>query len=55
MSSHWQNWLILVLGIWVIVSPYVADSLIIGTTFGNLVSGAIIAVVALWNIFGNKK
>ncbi len=55
MTQSWKSWLFLVLGVWLVVSPYALDALGLSLNFSNLATGVIIALVALWNLFGGKK
>ena len=49
------NWVQLILGIWVFVSPWVLGfSEIDVALWGNMVAGALILVVSLWEIFGKS-
>ena len=49
-----MNWVYLILGLWVAVSPWVADSVGLALTWSNLVVGAVVALLALWSMFGRK-
>lgn len=49
------NWFQLILGLWVFVSPWLLGFSDISTAlWSNIIIGALIAIFALWEIFGNK-
>lgn len=50
------NWIQLVLGVVVLISPWVfgfAD--IVSALWGNVILGALVAIFALWQLFGGGK
>lgn len=49
-----MKWVYLVLGLWVAASPWLADSFGLALNSSNLVAGVVIALVALWGLFGRK-
>jgi hypothetical protein len=49
-----MNWLHLVLGLWVAASPWLLGATGTSLQWSNLVVGVVIAVVALWGLFGRK-
>ena len=47
-----RNWLLLVLGIWVLVSPWVLGFFEASPMlYGNVIAGVLIVVIMMWNIF----
>ena len=52
---NWLNWVKLVLGLWVAVSPWILGfSGITTALWSNIIAGALIAIFALWGLFGSK-
>ncbi|MEK7193983.1 MAG: SPW repeat protein [Patescibacteria group bacterium] len=52
---NWLNWVKLVLGLWVAVSPWILGfSGITTALWSNIIAGALIAIFALWGLFGGK-
>jgi len=52
---NWLNWVKLVLGLWVVVSPWVLGfSGITIALWSNVIAGALIVIFALWGLFGSK-
>ncbi|OGM91127.1 hypothetical protein A2999_01150 [Candidatus Wolfebacteria bacterium RIFCSPLOWO2_01_FULL_38_11] len=50
----WLNWVNLVLGVWIIISPWVLDfAPYTPALWSNLVAGILILVFALWQLFGS--
>lgn len=50
------DWAIMVLGAWILVSPWVLGFRDIALAlWSNIVSGIIIVVLVLWQIFGKKS
>ena len=50
------NWIQLVLGIVVLISPWVFNfSDVVSALWGNVILGALVAIFALWQLFGNNK
>mgnify|MGYP001560881612 CR=1 FL=1 len=50
------NWAQLILGLWVLVSPWVigfAD--ISAALWSNVIAGALVVIFALWQLFGGKS
>ncbi|PIZ44597.1 hypothetical protein COY31_02305 [Candidatus Wolfebacteria bacterium CG_4_10_14_0_2_um_filter_39_18] len=47
------NWIQLVLGVWVFVSPWILGFSDINVAlWGNIIAGALILIISLWEIFG---
>ena len=52
---NWLNWVKLVLGLWVAVSPWILGfSGITTALWSNVIAGALIVIFALWGLFGGK-
>lgn len=52
---NWLHWIKLVLGFWVVVSPWVLGfSGITTALWSNIIAGALICIFALWGLFGGK-
>jgi len=50
------NWIQLVLGLWIFVSPWVLGFSSISTAlWSNVIVGALVVIFALWEIFGSKS
>ncbi|PIU98604.1 hypothetical protein COS61_00490 [Candidatus Wolfebacteria bacterium CG03_land_8_20_14_0_80_40_12] len=50
------NWIQLVLGLWVLVSPWLLGFAEVSTAlWSNLIIGALMAIAALWQLFGAKQ
>jgi hypothetical protein len=50
------NWAQLVLGLWILVSPWVLGFSDITTAlWSNVIIGALIIIFALWELFGGKS
>ncbi|MEK7658077.1 MAG: SPW repeat protein [Patescibacteria group bacterium] len=50
------NWVILVLGLWILISPWALDfSALTVALWSNVVSGVLIIIFALWELFGEKS
>lgn len=48
------GWIQLVLGLWIIVSPWILGFAYINTIlWSNIFTGVFVVVVALWQIFGD--
>jgi len=55
MFIKWINWAILVLGVWVVISPWVLGfSAFAPALWSNVIAGVLVAILALWQLFGNK-
>ncbi len=50
-----MNWVYLVLGLWVAASPWLSGSLGLSMNGSNLVAGVVVAILALWSLFGRKR
>lgn len=49
------NWGILILGLWVLISPWALDfSALTVALWSNVISGVLIIIFALWELFGEK-
>lgn len=50
------NWAILILGLWVLASPWILDFSAYGNIvlWNNIVSGMLIIIFALWQLFGKN-
>ena len=56
ITTHHFNWVKLLLGLWIFVSPWVLG--FAGyplALWNNILSGAFIVVLMLWTIFGQKQ
>lgn len=51
---RWTGWVILILGVWVLVSPWVAPFLGISAVWNGIFAGILIVIAALWGLFGEK-
>ncbi len=50
------SWVQLVLGLWVLVSPWLLGFSAISTAlWSNIIVGALVAIFALWELFGGKS
>ncbi|MBN2197728.1 SPW repeat protein [Candidatus Wolfebacteria bacterium] len=50
------NWVQLILGVWVFVSPWILGFSDITTAlWSNIIAGALIVIFSLWEIFGSKS
>lgn len=50
------NWSVLVLGFWVLISPFaLAFSALSSAMWSNVISGVLIIVFALWSLFGGNN
>ena len=48
------NWAVLVLGLWILLSPFVlAFSGLSSAMWSNVISGVLIVIFALWSLFGS--
>jgi len=48
------NWAVLVLGLWILLSPFVlAFSGLSQAMWSNVISGVLIVIFALWSLFGS--
>jgi len=51
-----QNWTLLVLGVWVLISPWILGFFEISAAlFSNVVAGLAIAIIMMRKIFGDKN
>jgi len=51
-----KNWAILILGIWITISPWVLNFFEHSfALYSNVLVGVLIIVVEIWLIFGDKK
>ena len=49
------HWVILVLGLWVLISPWILGfSAFAPAMWSNVVVGVLIIICSLWNLFGRK-
>ena len=53
-STRSEFWVILVLGVWTIVSPWVAPFLGISLVWNAIFTGVFVIVSALWAFFGER-
>lgn len=52
----WQLWTLVVLGIWLIVSPFILGySNVANALWNNIVIGIAVAVIAYWGTIGKKQ
>ncbi len=49
-----MNWVYLILGLWVAISPWLVESIGLSLDWSNLVVGAVVALLGLWGAFGRK-
>jgi hypothetical protein len=50
------NWVQLILGLWIFVSPWILGFSGISTAlWSNVIIGALVAIFSLWNLFGGKS
>lgn len=50
------NWIQLILGVWVLISPWVLGfAALTPALWSNVVAGAVVAIVALWVLFGGES
>ncbi len=50
------NWIQLVLGLWIFVSPWILGFSDISTAlWSNAIAGALVVIFALWELFGSKS
>lgn len=50
------NWVQLVLGLWILISPWILGFSEISTVlWNNIIIGALVAIFALWQLFGSKS
>lgn len=50
------NWIQLILGVWVLISPWVLGfAELTPALWSNVVAGAVVAIVALWALFGGES
>jgi hypothetical protein len=50
------NWIQLVLGLWIFVSPWLLGFSDISTAlWSNVIVGALVAIFGLWEVFGTKS
>lgn len=50
-----MHWIVLVLGLWVAVSPWLVEAFGVAQLASNVVVGGTIALISLWSIFGKVK
>lgn len=50
-----MSWMYLVLGLWVAASPWLANAFGVSLGASSVVAGSLIALLALWNKFGQSK
>ena len=48
------GWTVLIIGLWILISPWIAPSLDINPLWNSIFSGAIVMLCGLWWVFGNK-
>lgn len=53
-SMRWTGWATLILGIWVLISPWVAPFLGISAVWNAIFAGVLIVISSLWSLFGEK-
>ncbi|KKS25478.1 MAG: SPW repeat protein [Candidatus Wolfebacteria bacterium GW2011_GWA2_42_10] len=47
------NWVSLILGVWILISPWVLGfSALTTALWSNVIVGALVAILALWQLFG---
>ncbi|MEK7593434.1 MAG: SPW repeat protein [Patescibacteria group bacterium] len=50
------NWVVLVLGLWILLSPFVlAFSGLSSAMWSNVISGVLVVILALWSLFGGNS
>ncbi len=48
-------WVILVLGLWILISPWILGfAAFAPAMWSNVISGVLIIICSLWNLFGGK-
>ena len=51
----YSNWVQLVLGLWILVSPWILGFAGITTAlWSNVIAGILVAIFAIWELFGGK-
>jgi hypothetical protein len=50
----WLGWIVLVMGLWVLVSTWLAPFLGISLLWNSVFSGTIVLICGLWWIFGDR-
>ncbi len=50
-----MNWFYLLVGLWLAASPWLVGTLGLNLVWNNLVFGGLVALLALWQIFGRKR
>ena len=48
------GWIVLAVGLWILVSPWLAPFLGINLLWNSIFSGTIIIICGLWWLFGDK-
>ena len=54
MFMKWINWAILVLGVWVVIPVGFGFFRFAPALWSNVIAGVLVAILALWQLFGNK-
>lgn len=54
-SSGWLSWVNVVLGIWLIVSPFFTGVSTVSMFWNGIISGIIVAALALWSSSASRK
>ncbi len=49
-----MKWIYLILGLWIAASPWLVDSFGLTLKWTSLTAGSIVAIIALWELFGRK-
>lgn len=54
--SKWIAWIELILGLWVLISPWILGFAGLGTAlWNNVIMGVLLAIFALWSLFGTPS
>jgi len=53
----WLNWVVLFLGLWILVSPWLLNFSAYGNIvlWNNVISGVLVILFALWQLFGGDS
>jgi hypothetical protein len=51
----WKNWIVAILGVWMIVSGFWFPSIYVATVGNDIVAGAVIIILSLWAWAGSSE
>ena len=54
-GQRWQDWLNLILGIWLFISPWLGFAVSTGAAWNSWIFGAVIAAVSAWALSAPQK